>query len=227
MSFFVTLAAFLQSGSEKAVPVRERLQAAYIAVEALEYCSERSQPAAEHFQTHGYDRQFKLENRAWGLFGRDADYVHDYASLPRPKKPSCSIAAVRHLAEKIDSDWDVANQLMANTETQVNRGLWLGLFPLCRDNVLAAQVLADEHNVDEFRVQVSLNDEGAGQLLHYSERFVPSPGLRKPMSLRLDGAVILSPTMYEPVASLDVGSLSHDTANAVVSATRSKCSALP
>lgn len=218
----VALAALLQLASAQAGPIKEHLQAAYIDVEALEYCSERSELAAEQFQSHGYDRQFDLENRAWGLFGREVDYVYDYAALPTPKAPSCGDRSVRSIVERINNTWSVVDSWLSEVEARLARGLWVGQFPLCAETVASTHVVGEDGSA----VRFVLREEYVDQMRSYTEGFMHDPALRKPLAVRLNGAVILNPTVYEPLSHLQLSPVSQEQVALLVEAAQAQCARL-
>jgi hypothetical protein len=224
---FVILASVLAtSGPVQVTKVAQAdLTRASIAISDVEHCAAKRASWELKYEALSA-RQFAEQERVEGLLGAgvEPDILTLVAAEPE-LAPHCSDSFVEAASLRAEAAFLRAEGLADRLEAKMTKGLWLGLFPLCASTVQSAKLISSPDTggpavLFEFKL------ENADELTAYSKSFVSDKNITISMHVRLDGRVIASPRVYEPITNaLMLTGPSAPEAEAVVAAATQICPA--
>jgi hypothetical protein len=130
--------------------------------------------------------------RAEAVFGR----IDLIAAPPRTPTLRCSRWSRSDARLDITELTRSVDLGLAAVAHETSQGVWLGLFPLCADTV--AEVTSAQLAANQYSITARLKPEAAALLQAYSARFI-RPRNPPAMSLRVNGAEIAAPRVFEPI----------------------------
>jgi len=201
------------------------LTRASIAISDVEHCAAKRARWELKYEALSA-RLFAEQERVEGLLGAgvEPDMVTLIAAEPE-LAPHCSDRFVKAESLRAEAAFLGTGRLANRLEAKMTKGLWLGLFPLCASTVQSAKLISSPDTGDPaalFGFKSDKNDE----LTAYSKSFVSEKSITINMHVRLDGRVIASTRVYEPIKkALMLTGPPAPEAEAVVAAAAQTCPA--
>lgn len=199
------------------------LVAAHSNLAALEYCLSADGDRITSGSSQAFSvisaRYLAAEVRALGLFGQDALLAD--ALLAAPLAPKCGERDAGLQIKAANQALDEVEAQLTAIEAPLSRGLWFGLFPICADTAWKAAVRADQ-SLGIPALVIEFKPEAAALFSAYSARFAGDPLLR--MAVRLNGAVVADPPVYEPLRKVALSGLDERDLRAAAELATTVCS---
>jgi hypothetical protein len=179
---------------QAAETVRMHLTEAAIATRDVEHCSAKSLRWQPRFDTLSV-RTLEVTGRAQGFLGSGIEPAMEVLMAAEPSAaPLCSDEFVDAAVSKAEAALIKVERVSEQLEAATNRGVWLGLFPLC--GARSARVVVSPYTGEPV-AEIELGTEQAKELAAYIGMFSPGSGVVAHMSLRLNGEFVSRPGVYD------------------------------
>lgn len=107
--------------------------------------------------------------------------------------PSCSTAAIGQALDRTASALDAFDRAFAATTAPLRSGVWVGMLKVCGARTLSATIDLDSYTKRP-ALTIKLDAEATTRLAMLTRRATGDP-----MAVRLDGVVVMQPTVFEPI----------------------------
>lgn len=216
-------AAVLALQGDAVAPVRADLAAGYRAAQELGGCLERRPGTGPAYET-AMTRFWTVYARAEALFGAEvgAGAANAWTVVEPAGGPACDAAFVDAAAARAEQAFAAADARLDGIEGGLERGLWVGLFPLCADTVRSARLVGAEAGAPAAEIVVARRH--AGKLRAYSKRFVRGDVAARP-TVRLNGVALTTPADAPAGPTLTLQGPSQAELAAAVAQARAACPA--
>ena len=176
--------------------VQEALRRGQVAVDSIGYCMTRRSAGADVESL--YDSSLSIlrdTSRAAEALYPDMDPVSEVISLAAGQRaPRCNRQSLRAYDEDARRASGDAQRLVEADSRLRERGLWLANLKLCGARVVAVEAASPGAATGLPGITLRFSESFGAQV-----RALTSRSVGRPLSIALDGVVIMSPRVMEPV----------------------------
>jgi hypothetical protein len=194
------------------------------AMEAIEYCEESPAPDTlqRRYSKLG-ERYYAMLFRAGGLYGHRIDPSEAVALSEVRSVRRCEEREFAPAERRAKEALKRVEYRLVDAERWLARGLWFGLFPVCRQTIVNAEFR--NLPTDRATLDIDFTIAAATAFRTYSSRFVEGVILSKDMTVTLDGAVEARVSVFEPISSVQLSGPPEAVLRAMHRAANSDCHA--